>query len=166
MTRKRRRCLVRHRSRNLFTVVLIALISLTCGTATLAGQNRSTSPPAKWTPPKTAGGDPDLQGTWTSTTTTPLERPPQFGNRLLLTDQEFAESQRQLERQLAADNQETSPNARVGTGPPDHWTERASKPLGRRRWLCYRKTGACPCRHGPRRQETTTLRTAPMPLST
>jgi hypothetical protein len=46
----------------------------------------------------------------------------------LLTDQEYAESQRQLERQLAADNQETtSPNARVSTGPPDHWTERANR---------------------------------------
>src|SRR5262245_51601087 len=95
-----------------------------------AGQTRSSSSaPAKtWTPTKTPGGDPDLQGTWTSTTTTPFERSPQFGNRLFLTDQEYAESERQLERQLVADSQETnSPNARVGTGPPDHWTERASR---------------------------------------
>jgi hypothetical protein len=73
-------------------------------------------------------GAPDLQGVWTSTTTTPFERPAQFGNRLFLTDEEFAESESRLARQLAADSQETaSPGAVVSTGPPDHWTERASR---------------------------------------
>ena len=28
-----------------------------------------------WMSPKTSWGDPDLQGIWTNTTTTPLERP-------------------------------------------------------------------------------------------
>jgi hypothetical protein len=82
----------------------------------------------RWTPAKTAFGDPDLQGVWTSTTTTPLERPAQFGDRLFLTDEEFAETERRLARQLASDSQETrSPGAAVTTGPPDHWTERASR---------------------------------------
>ncbi|MQA28973.1 MAG: hypothetical protein GEU82_03910 [Luteitalea sp.] len=30
---------------------------------------------AKWTPPKTSWGDPDIQGQWNSQTSTPLERP-------------------------------------------------------------------------------------------
>lgn len=110
--------------------VFVVLICVLMGPALVAGQRPSSSAtPAKtWTPPKTPGGDPDLQGTWTSTTTTPLERPPQFGNRLFLTDEEYAESEKQLKRQLDADSQETtSPNARIGTGPPDHWTERASR---------------------------------------
>ena len=115
------------------TVILIALVSSLWGPARVAGQTSSSaSAPAKkqqkkWTPPKTAGGDPDLQGTWTSTTTTPFERPVQFGNRLFLTDQEFADSQRQLERQLVADSQDSTSNSRTSTGPPDHWTERASR---------------------------------------
>jgi hypothetical protein len=63
---------------------------------------------------------------WTSTTTTPFERQPQYGNRLLMTDQELAEAERRLQGQLTADGQATaSGNARVTTGPPDHWTERA-----------------------------------------
>jgi hypothetical protein len=79
-------------------------------------------------PPKTPHGDPDLQGIWTSTTTTPFERPPQFGDRLFLTDKEVADVERNLERQLAADSQETAPaSGRVNTGPPGHWTERASR---------------------------------------
>jgi hypothetical protein len=119
--------------RHPFPVSIIVLIVLFCvisGPIPAAGQKPSSSSvPAKtWTLSKTPGGDPDLQGTWTSTTTTPLERPPQFGNRLFLTDQEYAESERQLKRQLDADSQDTvSPDATVGTGPPDHWTERASR---------------------------------------
>jgi hypothetical protein len=116
----------------LLTIVLIltVLISVAPGPVTVAGQTSSPSsaPARAWTPPKTPGGDPDLEGTWVSTTTTPFERPPQFGNRLYLTDEEYAESERQLRRQLDADSQETiSPNARIGTGPPGHWTERASR---------------------------------------
>jgi hypothetical protein len=109
-------------------IVLTILLCVLLGPVPVAGQRPSSSTvPAKtWTAPKTSGGDPDLQGTWTSTTTTPLERPPQYGNRRFLTDEEYAESESQLKRQLEADSQQTaSANARIGTGPPDHWTERA-----------------------------------------
>jgi hypothetical protein len=111
-------------------IVLVVMIWLVPSTVPVLGQNRpASSAPAKaWTPPKTPSGDPDLQGTWTSTTTAPFERPAQFGNRLFLTDEELAETERQLERQLRADNQETvSPTAGNSTGPPAHWTERASR---------------------------------------
>jgi hypothetical protein len=108
-------------------VIVIVLIALAFLPVPIVGQTRSASKaPAKtWTPPKTAHGDPDLQGVWTSTTTTPFERSSQFGDRLILTDEEYAEMGKQLERQLNADNQESvSENARAGTGPPGHWTER------------------------------------------
>ena len=38
--------------------------------------------------PRTPDGHPDLQGTWTNATITPLERPPQFKGRLTATDAE------------------------------------------------------------------------------
>ena len=48
-------------------------------------------------PERTPWGDPDLQGVWTNTTTTPLERPSEFEERALLSDEERAEFDAQAE---------------------------------------------------------------------
>jgi hypothetical protein len=90
------------------------------------------APAAKaWTPPKTPWGDPDLQGTWTSDDCigTPMNRPANLGDKLYYTEQELAQRESTLARQAANDKQEfVDPNARVGTGPPGHWGERARRP--------------------------------------
>jgi hypothetical protein len=85
--------------------------------------------------PRTSWGDPDLQGTWTSQAelSVPFERPPEFGERGMLTDEEFAARLAQVNRQLEADNAEfdvetadRSTAGQVGsaTSPPPHWLER------------------------------------------
>jgi hypothetical protein len=84
-----------------------------------------------WTQPKTPWGDPDLQGTWTSDDCigSPMNRPANMGDRLYYTEQELAQRESQLERQHQNDLVETAaPDARVGTGPPGHWGERARRP--------------------------------------
>ena len=44
-----------------------------------------------WTPPQTPWGDPDIQGIWINdVTSTPMERPAEFGDREFLTDEEVA----------------------------------------------------------------------------
>jgi hypothetical protein len=45
----------------------------------------------KWTPPRTAWGDPDLQGIWNYATMTPLERPRELADKDVLTQEEAAE---------------------------------------------------------------------------
>jgi hypothetical protein len=44
--------------------------------------------PAGWTPPRTADGQPDLQGIWTSGIITPVERPPSLVDRPFFTKEE------------------------------------------------------------------------------
>lgn len=110
-------------------LALSILCSLALSPVSTLGQTRPATPaPSKpWTPPVISSGEPDLQGTWTTTTTAPLERPAQYGTRLYLTDEEFAQAQSRLKLQREADNRESTPGARVTTGPPDHWTERANQ---------------------------------------
>ena len=72
----------------------IGAIFVACGVtaASLVAQSGQTARSTKtYTPPKTPWGDPDLQGIWPSTAMVgvPFERPPQFGNRLYLTEAEF-----------------------------------------------------------------------------
>ena len=61
-------------------------------TASLALSAQATR---AWTPPVTSWGDPDLTGRWpvTHLNGTPVQRPAEFGDRRLLTDQEFAKRQ-------------------------------------------------------------------------
>jgi hypothetical protein len=95
-------------------------------------QSPQASSAAKtWVQPKTPWGDPDLQGTWTSDDCigTPLNRPANFGDRLYLTEQELADKEKQIQQRHERDSVETvAPDARVGTGPPNHWGESARRP--------------------------------------
>jgi hypothetical protein len=64
-----------------------------------------------WKAPRTAWGHPELEGTWTSDDMrgVPLSRPAQFGQRMYLTDEEFAARAKQRERAREIDD------ARTGT---------------------------------------------------
>ena len=69
-------------------VVLIAVASLWAFPAASQTQLSSSS---DWTPPRTPDGQPNLQGLWTNNSATALERPEQFGDKAVLTDEEVAE---------------------------------------------------------------------------
>ena len=58
-----------------------------------------------WVTPRTPWGDPDLQGVWpgTSMMGVPIERPKQLGDRLLLSDEEFAAREQQASAQSQAE---------------------------------------------------------------
>jgi hypothetical protein len=87
-------------------LVTAALGLLTC--VALAAQ--TVAPHPRWSTPRTAWGAPDLQGVWTSddARSVPMQRPPQFGERRLLTDEEFAERKRR--------DDETRGDTRAGAG--------------------------------------------------
>ena len=60
----------------------LALAFVVAGTTGLAGQHYEA--------PKTAWGDPDLQGVWSNNTLVPLQRPDEIGDRETLSDEEVA----------------------------------------------------------------------------
>ena len=64
----------------------------------LAGQDPARKSSSSSAPKRTAWGHPDLQGVWTNTTTTPLERPAALENKATLTAAERAEIDAQAVR--------------------------------------------------------------------
>src|SRR5947209_7863015 len=127
---------MKHRFPGSIPALVLVLIIFAVAAKTARAQAAKTAPSAKsWTQPKTPWGDPDLQGTWTSDDCigTPLNRPANLGDKLYYTEQELAQRQSQLERQLENVLVDTvAPYSRVGTWPPGHWCERARRPCKQR----------------------------------
>ena len=74
--------------------------------------------------PRTAWGDPDLQGIWDYWTFTPLERPDEFAGREALTAEEAAEVARRS-NQAALARDEAAPPGDPGAYSQAVWTDRA-----------------------------------------
>ena len=74
--------------------------------------------------PRTPWGDPDLQGIWTNTTTTPLERLPEAGDKDVLTDQEREVLARQVAERLNQDRRPANPGQIVAYN--EFWYERGT----------------------------------------
>jgi hypothetical protein len=81
-------------------------------------------PAGGWVQPKTAWGDPDLQGVWRYEASVPLERPAQLQGRASLTDEEVAQRQK-LEEDQEAQRLAGAEGVAVGRGnleqSPDSW---------------------------------------------
>jgi len=81
------------RFRNLVVRGAAALVLSLAGGHAMA-QPAPAKPAAKqtgnWTAPRTADGQPDLQGVWANNIVTPLERPKELAGRAYLTEQEVA----------------------------------------------------------------------------
>ncbi|MBM63832.1 MAG: hypothetical protein CL484_12875 [Acidobacteria bacterium] len=87
-------------------------------------------------PPKTAWGQPDLQGVWDFRTITPLQRPEQFGDRAFLTTEEAAtlelEAVSRDERLLLASARRTEAGGNVGAYN-NFWMDRGTRTIETRR---------------------------------
>src|ERR1700733_3375733 len=114
-----------------FGITNAAFIFALAAQPALAQAPQSASSGKTWVQPKTPWGDPDMQGTWTGDDCigTPENRPASFGNRGYYTEQELADKEKQIQQRHERDSVETvAKDARVGTGPPNHWGESARRP--------------------------------------
>ena len=95
------------------------------GAAGAAAQLERVADP-DWTPPRTADGQPDLQGTWGNKTLTPMERPGDLDGRAFLTDEEIARiNQQRVIDERARDEapaQRYEPGGNVG-GYGSYWLD-------------------------------------------
>ena len=78
---------------------------------------------------RTPWGDPDLQGTWTNTTTTPLQRPTDLADKEFLTAEEHAVRDQQVALSVNLDNRypEGDPEVPTSVGAyNNYWMERGT----------------------------------------
>jgi len=107
------------------SLVAVALVLAACSestpTAGTGAQAAGATDAAGWQHPRTAWGDPDLQGMWPiiNLISTPFQRNEQYGERDLLTDEEYAATQQRLEARDTRYQEEIKTN-KMGMG---HWAE-------------------------------------------
>src|SRR5215472_9513606 len=119
-------------------LVIVAVFLMPVGAAEQAQSNaKPTSAPDNWTPPRTADGQPDLQGVWDYRTITPLERPSELGTKEFFTADEakkYESDENQRQNRDLIDPEVGGLNYPPGGVIPynEFWYDRGNK-LGSRR---------------------------------
>src|SRR5262249_23111179 len=109
---------------------LATAAGLTLTLSPLAAQTNSAksgAPASKtakaYTPPKTAWGDPDLQGEWPANANIPMQRPLTLAEKTSLSRKERARRDEQSRKQPPADSEESDSKGTATITPPGYWVE-------------------------------------------
>ncbi len=78
--------------------IAVVLLIVSLAHAGAVGQQPTATRAAGWVVPRTADGQPDLEGVWENNSATPLERPAQFAQKPRLSDEELATLERRASR--------------------------------------------------------------------
>lgn len=118
----------------LFLAASFAATNLLAQGLAVPAKPAKNAPQAKnWTPPRTPDGQPDLQGVWTNSTLTPLERPAEFAGKEYLTEQEAADYVKRLLHQVNTDRRDGGAQVDVGRSYNEFWRDRGNSLVADRR---------------------------------
>jgi hypothetical protein len=112
-------------------IVLLAPVSSSGQVATAGARSRNSS--QAWNAPRTAWGQPDLQGVWDFATITPLERPADLAGKDVLTQQEAAEFEKQTLQRRNADRRDGGADADVGRAYNQFWWDYGTRVIATKR---------------------------------
>ena len=87
----------------------------------------------KWSPQRTVDGQPDIEGTWTTATLTPLERPPEFAGKEFFSEQEAAEYVKRTLEENNSDRRDGGAQADLQRNYNEVWRERGTTVVATRR---------------------------------
>jgi hypothetical protein len=114
-----------------YVVAIVSVLAVTAGVPAAAGQS------GKYSAPRTADGKPDLQGTFTFATITPLQRPAEMAGKAVLTPEEAAKFEKSENDRLNRDLYTPEKGAPSAGYPPqsqggvlsynDFWYERGDQ---------------------------------------
>src|SRR5215831_10527007 len=82
---------------------------------------------------RTPDGKPDLQGTWSFATVTPMERPANLANKEFFTEQEAAAYEKDVVERNNKDRRDGTAEADVGRAYNDFWWDSGTKVVKTRR---------------------------------
>ena len=114
--------------RNYRILVSIWIAVLISASGSAFGQAKKT-----WVMPRTPDGHPDLSGIWNTSTLTPLERPAEFAQKPVLSEQEAKDYEARLLRENNRDRRDGTAETDVGRAYNEFWYDRGSHIVASRR---------------------------------
>jgi hypothetical protein len=111
---------------------LAAMIAVTLAPSA-AGQANTRVAAKTWTAPRTADGQPDLQGLWTNATITPFERPKDLAGKEFFTEEEAAAYEKRVLETSNRDKRGGTAEADVAGAYNDFWFDRGNRVVPTRR---------------------------------
>jgi hypothetical protein len=106
--------------------LIVAGLSLLIPVFVLAQQTAKSTP-------RTADGKPDLQGTWSFATVTPMERPQNLANKEFFTEQEAAAYEKEVVERNNKDRRDGPAESDVSRAYNDFWWDSGTKVVKTRR---------------------------------
>jgi hypothetical protein len=113
-------------------VVLVAPMYL-AGQGLPVAAKPATTVSKSWMTSKTPDGQPDLQGVWTNSTLTPLERPAEFAGKEFLTEQEASDYVKRTLQQVSSDRRDGGAQVDVNRSYNEFWRDRGNNLVADRR---------------------------------